>query len=134
MSNEIIKGMGFQHIALKCKDIEKSLSMYKALGMVEICRWGEGEGLVVMLDIGDGGRIELFANGSDDYFVMGKWAHFAVNAEDIDLAYETALKAGFEQLTPPKTVPLNSKPQKMSINIAFVKGPDGEELEFFKTL
>jgi catechol 2,3-dioxygenase-like lactoylglutathione lyase family enzyme len=31
MANEVIKGMGFHHIALKCKDIEKSLQMYKAL-------------------------------------------------------------------------------------------------------
>ena len=132
MSNEIIKCMSFQHIALKCCDIEKSLKMYKALGMTEVCRWGEGERLIVMLDIGDGGRIELFANGNDEYKAMGKWAHFAVNVEDVDFAYNTALKAGFEPFTAPKTVPLDSKPEKISINIAFVKGPDGEEVEFFK--
>ncbi len=132
MSNEIIKSMSFQHIALKCCNIEKSLKMYRALGMTEVCRWGEGERLIVMLDIGDGGRIELFANGNDEYKAMGKWAHFAVNVEDVDFAYNTALKAGFEPLTAPKTVPLDSKPERISINIAFVKGPDGEELEFFK--
>ena len=33
MSDNVIKGMGFHHIALKCKDIEKSLAMYKAIGM-----------------------------------------------------------------------------------------------------
>ena len=78
MANEIIKGMGFHHIALKCKDIEKSLQMYKAPGMTEVARWGEGERLIVMLDVGDGGRIELFANGSDEYSVMGKWQHLAM--------------------------------------------------------
>lgn len=134
MSNKIINGMSFQHIALKCCDIEKSLKMYKALGMTEVCRWGEGEKLIVMLDVGDGGRIEFFANGNDDYKAMGKWAHFAVNVDDVYFAYETALNAGFEPLTAPKTVPLDSKPEKISINIAFVKGPDGEELEFFKTV
>ena len=132
MANEIIKGMSFQHIALKCCNIEKSLEMYRALGMTEVCRWGEGEKLIVMLDIGYGGRIEFFANGNDDYKAKGKWAHFAVNVDDVDFAYKTALNAGFEPLTPPKTVPLDSKPEKISINIAFVKGPDGEELEFFK--
>ena len=65
MANEIISGLHFHHIALKCSDIEKSLTMYKALGMKEVMRWGEGDGLVVMLDIGDGSRMELFANGSD---------------------------------------------------------------------
>ncbi len=132
MANEIIKGMGFHHVALMCKDIDKSLAMYKALGMNEIVRWGEGEKLIVMVDIGDGGRIELFARGNDDYKVMGKYAHFAMCVDDVDHAYEVALKAGFEPLTPPKTVPLDSSPEKIAINIAFVKGPDGEEVEFFR--
>ena len=132
MANEIIKGMGFHHIALKCKNIEKSLEMYKALGMKEVVRWGEGEKLIVMVDIGDGGRIELFARGNDDYKVMGKYAHFAMCVEDVDRAYEVALKAGFAPLTPPKIVPLESSPEKIAINIALVKGPDGEEVEFFR--
>ena len=132
MANEIIKGMGFHHIALRCADIEKSLEMYKALGMKEIVRWGEGEKLIVMLDVGDGGRIELFANGSDEYSVKGKWNHFALRVDDVDAAYQTALNAGFQQLILPKVVPLNSQPEKISINVAFVTGPDGEELEFFR--
>jgi catechol 2,3-dioxygenase-like lactoylglutathione lyase family enzyme len=132
MANEIIKGMGFHHIALKCKDIEKSLQMYKALGMTEVARWGEGERLIVMLDVGDGGRIELFANGSDEYSVMGKWQHFAMKVDDVEQAYAVALAAGFTSKIAPKVVPLDSKPEKMSIQIAFVLGNDGEEVEFFK--
>lgn len=132
MANEIIKGMGFHHIALRCANIEKSLDMYKALGMKEIVRWGEGEKLIVMLDVGDGGRIELFANGSDEYSVKGKWNHFALRVDDVDAAYQTALNAGFQPLILPKVVPLDSQPEKISINVAFVTGPDGEELEFFR--
>ncbi len=132
MANEIIKGLGFHHVALMCKDISKSLEMYKALGMKEIVSWGEGEKLIVMVDIGDGGRIELFARGSDEYSVKGKYAHFAMCVEDVEHAYAVALKAGFEPLTPPKTVPLESSPEKIAINIAFVTGPDGEEVEFFR--
>lgn len=132
MANDIIKGMGFHHIALRAADIEKSLKMYKALGMKELVRWGEGEKLIVMLDVGDGGRIELFANGGEQYAVMGKWNHFAVRVEDVELAYKIALEAGFSPLVEPKTVPLESAPEQMTINIAFVAGPDGEELEFFR--
>lgn len=132
MANDVIKGMGFHHIALKCKDIEKSLAMYRALGMKEIVRWGEGEKLVVMLDVGDGGRIELFANGSDEYSVNGKWQHFAMCVDDVDAAYATARAAGFGEHTAPKVVALPSSPAPISINIAFVVGPDGEEVEFFK--
>ena len=70
MANEMTPKFGFHHIALMCADIEKSLSMYKALGMQEVLRWGEGKNLIVMVDVGDGGRIELFANGGDDYSPM----------------------------------------------------------------
>ena len=63
MANDIIKGMGFHHIGLKAADFQKSIKFYTDLGMKEIVRWGEGEKEIVMFDLGDGGRIELFANG-----------------------------------------------------------------------
>jgi len=132
MANEIIAGMGFHHIGLKAKDLEKSLRFYKALGMKEIVRWGEGEKEIVMLDLGDGGRIELFANGGDEFSENGKWVHFAVAVDDVDAAYELALANGALPHIAPKTVPLDSRPEKISIHIAFVKGPDGEQVEFFK--
>lgn len=134
MANGIIKDMGFHHVALKCKDIEKSLAMYRALGMKEVVRWGEGEKLIVMLDIGNGDRIELFANGSDEFSENGKWQHFAMCVTDVDAAYRIALDAGFLPHVAPKVVPLDSKPEKISINVAFVKGPDNEQVEFFREL
>ncbi len=124
--------MGFHHIALKCKDIDKSLAMYRALDMTEEVRWGEGEKLIVMLDVGDGGRIELFANGSDEFAENGKWQHFALRVDDVDAAYAKAIAAGFVPHVLPKVVPLESSPEKITINVAFVKGPDGEQLEFFR--
>lgn len=126
--------MGFHHIGLKCADLKKSEEFYRAIGLTEVVRWGEGDSEIAMYDIGDGGRIELFANGGDEYSVNGKWVHFAIAVEDVELAYETALAAGATPLTPPKTVPLNASPTPMTIRIAFVKGPDGEELEFFRQI
>lgn len=134
MANDIIHSMGFHHIALRCSNIEKSLEMYKALGMKEVARWGEGAKLTVMLDVGDGGRIEMFANGGDEYPVNGKWNHFALAADDIQAAFDTALAAGFLPKTQPKVVMLKTQPHETPINIAFVIGPDGEEIEFFKEL
>lgn len=134
MANKVIEGMGFHHIALKCKDIEKSLCMYGALGMSEIVRWGEGSGLVVMLDVGDGGRLEMFADGSDEYSVNGKWQHFALKVDDVDKAYAVALEAGFMPKTEPRTVDVKASPADISIRIAFVIGNDGEQVEFFKEI
>ena len=132
MSNRVVSG--FHHVALKCADLEKSLKMYKALGLEEFARWGEGSGEIVMCNVGDGGKIEFFADGGDAFSVNGKWQHFALRVEDVDAAYNTALAAGFVHKLAPTTIPLDSKPEKLTIRIAFVIGPDGEELEFFREL
>lgn len=125
---------GFHHVALRCSDINKSLEMYKALGLREVIRWGEGEKLIVMLECPSGDRIEFFANGSDFYSENGKWQHFALCVDDVNLAYQTALEAGFKSQTPPKIAPLDSQPYKTTLNVAFVTGNDNESLEFFKEL
>ena len=132
MSNKIIKGMGFHHIALRVKDLNKSLEMYKALGLEETTRWGEGADEIVMMDIGDGGIIEFFANGNEESAENERFWHFAMGVDNVEDAYNTAIGTGFISKTAPKIVPLDSKPEKKSINVAFVIGPDGEELEFFK--
>lgn len=134
MANVILNNAAFHHVALRCSDIEKSIAMYTALGMKELLRWGEGEKEIVMLDIGSGGRLELFANGSDFYSENGKWQHIALAVEDVEKAFHIALDAGFAADIFPKIAPLDSTPYKTTFNVAFVKGPDGESLEFFKEL
>jgi hypothetical protein len=60
--------------------------------------------------------------------------HFAFSAQNVDEAYRIALEAGATPLKPPAEVPLPSSPLRLTLRIAFVKGPSGEELEFFKTV
>ena len=133
MANEKIPGMGFHHVALRTTDLEKSLEFYKGLGMKEICRWGQGPMEIVMLDIGDGGRLEIFANRGVDYPAEGRWQHFAVSVEDVEAAFELALSLGAKPNILPKIAELDdAKPAPMAIQVAFVEGPDGELLEFFK--
>ena len=45
-----------------------------------------------------------------------------------------ALEAGAQSVKPPYEVPLDSHPLRLTLRVAFVKGPSGEELEFFKTV
>jgi len=125
---------GFHHIGLKYTDLDRSLKFYNAIGLREVVRWGNEGDEIVMMSMEDGGIIELLPHGGNEFSEKGKWIHFAIAVDDVDLAYRTALEAGASPLTAPKIVPLDSKPEEMSINIAFVKGPDGEELEFFKKL
>lgn len=134
-TNMTVKGLGFHHIALKVKDFKKSYEFYtKGLGMTPLVAWGEGNGEIQMLDLGDGGILELFAGGSDDLSDNGKWLHFAMCVDDVDAVYASALAAGAKTHIQPKDVELNSRPYKMTIRIAFVIGFDNEQLEFFKVV
>lgn len=138
MSNNIIKGLGYAHIAIASYDFEKSLAFYKALGMTVYTEWGEGDKHIALLDMGEGALVELFSKpalnseksaGLED---GAQFMHFAFSAEDVDAAYETALNAGATPLIAPKDAPLASHPVPLTLRVAFVKGPCGEELEFFK--
>lgn len=123
---------GFHHIGLKYTDLQRSLDFYLALGLTEKARWGEVGDEIVMLSMSDGGIIELLPHRGEDFSAKGRWLHFAIKVDNVAEAYNNALKAGAASISEPRIIPLESKPEKMSINIAFVKGPDGEEVEFFK--
>ena len=140
MSNDIIKGLGYAHMAIAAKDFDKSLTFYKALGMKIYTEWGEGDNRIALLDTGDGSLVELFAKPT---LLTDKVAgveegnpflHFAFSAQNVDEAYRIALEAGAVSIMPPTEMPLPSHPLRLTLRIAFVRGPSGEELEFFKTV
>ena len=125
---------GFHHVALSAADFDKSVEFYKALGLRERVRWGEGEARAVMLDMGDGGCIEIFANGEARERVDERFLHLAFKADDVNLAFETAIKAGaVEKYAPYDACPHNATPE-IKMTVAFVYGPDGELIEFFKEI
>ena len=131
MANEIIKGMGFHHVALKATNFEESFKFFtEGLGMKFYTQWGEGDGRIAMLDLGDGGILELFAGGAEG--PNTNYIHFAMKVDDVDAAYATAIAAGAKPKSAPKVVPLQSAPVKLTLNCGFVYGPSGEELEFFR--
>lgn len=132
--NEIIKGMGFHHIALKASDFERSLEFYKALGLKERVGWGEGENRAVMLDLGDGGCIELFAGGNGGERIDQRYLHLALRADDIEAAYNTAIGAGAVTKYAPYIASPDGAVPPIKMQVAFVYGPDGETIEFFKEI
>ncbi len=128
------KVTGFHHIALNSSNFDRSVAFYNALGLTESVRWGEGEGRAVMLDMGDGGCIEIFAKGENRDRVDERFLHLAFKTEDVDAIYETAVKAGATTKTAPCNVSPDGAVPAISMRIAFVYGPDGELLEFFKEI
>ena len=131
MANTRIKGMRYAHMALAVSDFERSLTFYRALGLTPYVMWGEGRERIALLDIGDGSKLELFAKGEEGG-TDAKWLHLAFGVENVDEAYRTALAAGAVSVTPPTDMPLASSPKRITLRVAFVKGPDGEQLEFCK--
>jgi glyoxylase I family protein len=134
MANKKIPNAGVHHLALASADFDKSVKFYtEGLGFEKVAEWGEGTGRAVLLDIGNGSHFEIFANGTKNEEKDVKFVHFAFATSNPDIAYENALKAGAVSHTEPKSVDIPATPV-LPVRIAFVKGPDGEVLEFFKVL
>ncbi|MBR6558888.1 MAG: VOC family protein [Clostridia bacterium] len=132
--NKKFPGMGFHHINLKASDFDKTVSFYRdALGMTPSYSWKNGDVKVQMMDIDDGGIIEIASDNSGQTS-DGVWNHFAIRTDDVDAAYEAAIAWGAESMTPPSNFTFDAQPTTLNIRIAFVYGPDNEKIEFFKIL
>ncbi len=143
-SNKAIAGGGFHHIAIRANDFDASLRFYTdGLGFVRRYGWGEDarekgdkDSRAALLDTGDGNYLELFAGGTRP---PGSSApeevllHFALRTGDTDAALERARQAGAIVTTEPKSVvPAHADDPRQTFRIAFVRGPDGELIEFFQ--
>jgi glyoxylase I family protein len=132
MPNPIVSQARFHHIALRAADFDRTVAFYThGLGLTLFKSWGEGDGRVCMLDLGDGGCIEIFARGEAAAEPEGEFFHLAIGTSDTDGAYAAAMSAGAVSDKPPydTTIPCDQGP--LPVRIAFVKGPNGETLEFF---
>lgn len=138
MSNKIISGCTFHHVALQTSDFEKSLKFYtEGLGFEVYRTFVASSGKkVALLDIGEGSYFEIFSDGEKncskrDY--AGRYFHLALKVDDAFAAYKRAVEYGAEEMgKAPREMALPSQPPIPTV-IGFVKGPDGEEIEFFQT-
>lgn len=135
MANNVIKNAYFHHVALKASDFDRSFDFYtKGLGLTVFRTWGEGENRAAMLDLGDGGYIELFAGGKKADIsenAAGNFFHLAIGTDCSDAAYERALQYGAASVSAPYDAKISGPEGDLSLHIAFVAGPDGEVIEFF---
>ena len=137
MSNKSIKGCTFHHVALQTSDFEKSLKFYtEGLGFEVWRSFTVSTGKkAALLDIGEGSYFEIFSDGEkkickNDY--AGDYFHLALKVDDAKAAYERAVAHGaMEMGKAPTQMALPSDPP-IPVILCFVKGPDGEEIEFFQ--
>ena len=138
MANNQIPGMGFHHIALRVKDFERERKfLTEGLGLKPYATWRggpNGEKEILLLEIGNGGMIELFSLGSDEPECNNRFFHFAFHVADVDAAYKRAMEAGAESVMEPAVRPVPSTPVALTLNCAFVRSPGGAEFEFIRVL
>lgn len=125
---------GFHHLAVKAHDFDASLKFYtEGLGMKVAITWGEGDKRAAMLDAGNGNFIELFAGGPAEPRPEGVLLHFALRTDDCDGMFARGIAAGGQEHIAPKDFTIDGKPEPKHVRIAFVKGLDGELIEFFQS-
>ncbi|MDR6555666.1 VOC family protein [Paenibacillus qinlingensis] len=132
-TNAKIGGGGFHHVALRANDFDATVKFYtEGLGFVEKNNWGEGDKRAVLLDSGDGNYMEVFAGGTGEEKPEGYFFHVAFRSNNVDAAVEVAVAAGAVVTVAPKDAILGVNPPT-PVRIAFVKGLNGEIIEFFQS-
>src|SRR5215210_5235220 len=109
-TNRRIRGCGTHHIALQTRDWEASLRLYRdVLGMLVVAEFGPPERRILLLDIGDGSHMELFAplpDATDRPAAAELIPHIALATTDTRLAIERVREAGYTIKTEPKDMQL----------------------------
>jgi glyoxylase I family protein len=133
-SNKVIPGGGMHHIAVRARNWEESLHFYRdVLGMPIMHEFGPPDQKIVLLDMGDGGYIELF-QPKPDTAAPGSPApndpvfHFALATTDSRAAIEHVRQAGYK-------IQLEATDMEfptMHVTVSFCVGPNGEVVEFFE--
>lgn len=142
--NATIGGGGFHHIAIRVYDFDATLKFYQeGLGFTRKYGWGADEratggkdSRAALLDVGDGNYLEVFAGGTrqpGEEVPEGTMLHFAFRTNDTDAALERARAAGATVTMEPKSVvPPHADEPAQTLRVAFVRGLDGEIVEFFQ--
>ena len=135
MSDRSKNAPGFHHVAIRAVDFDATLRFYlDGFGLSRAFGWGEGDSRAALLDVGDGNYLEVFAGGkprpehdqAEDVLL-----HIALRTPDADASYARALAAGAQAHIPPKDVLIDGD-RPVPVRIAFVRGLDGEVIEFFQ--
>jgi lactoylglutathione lyase len=116
------------HTGLRVRDIDASLSFYRALGLEERGRLNFNSAYNVYMGLpGDEDRLELTVNiGREEPYDLGDgYNHFAVTVEDIDAALADLAEIGVE----PEKPPYRPGEREDLPRIAFVADPDGYRVE-----
>ena len=126
--------MGLHHVALNVADFDATIRFYvEGLGLNVHYEWVMSRGSrAAMLGGVNGTNIEVFETPGRPEPVDGAITHFALRTDNVDRAYAAALEAGARPETEPINFALSGSPPAIA-RIAFCRGLDGEQIEFFQS-
>ena len=125
---------GYHHLAMRVKSFDTSVAFYtEVLGFKTGRSWGDPGKRAVMLEMADGGCLEIFEGGSDKDGNQGETTllHFALRVDDCDSLLESVRASGAKITVEAKDVDIPSDPV-YPVRIAFFEGPDREIVELFQ--
>ena len=130
--NKTVKGCGFHHISITTHQFEESVKFYRdLLGMEVVKEMQLGERRLIQLDIGDGTLVELSDPTPETAEMPNSLVplnHLGLVADDIVAAVELVRAAGYPITVEPRELNTGETPMRL----AFVKGPNGESIEFMQ--
>ena len=123
--------MKFLHSMIRVSNLEKSMSFYKNLLGLEPSHQIRLDDctLYYLKDETTGVEIELTVNDEipENGYVNGSaFGHFAFEVDDMSVVSEKVSSLGYEWLYEPFYM------DEISTQIAFIKDPDGNEIEFIE--
>lgn len=131
--NHILPDAHIHHVALSVKNYERSRDFYcEAFGMRCINEWMFRGKRLCFLDIGDGSYLELHSGAEKMPEDASQYLHFCIHTSDLRRAYENAVAHGAFPYREPFSFLIDSTPTPMPVLVAWLKGPDGEQIELFQ--
>lgn len=144
--NEVLGGGGIHHVGLRVMNFETSIKFYtEVLGLkilIDCPHPWEPDTVdhICFLDTGDGNCIEIFTGGKQDsvefdQYRAGTYFHLALRSNKVDAVVERARKACANIIVEPLDVRLEAYNGDVKLaRVAFITGPDGEQIELFHDL
>ena len=128
----MITGIG--HIAITCKDIDRSLDFYtRVLGLPEAFRMNNDDGSLWMVYLKTGGDdfIELFTNGGDQADIPSNasgFKHLCLWVDDIETTLHDLRTRGLD------VDPEDIRTGRSKCRQVFIADPDGVRIELMQLM
>lgn len=131
--NNRVPGASLHHVALSVRDYGRSKHFYcHILGMSCVNEWTFQGKQLCFLDVGDGSFLELHSGAGDTPPSGQQYLHLCLHTSDLEGTYRRAVARGAIPKRPPFDFLIESEPVPMPVKVAWLYGPDSEEIELFQ--